>query len=186
MRKYSEKMLVSFLTADAGRTGEEDEGGLPPPPPPTPAWSSWSSGRFGALRCFKKTQRGRDLRDRRSIRRPGLDAFVDLQRAWYRPHLTAPGQRWFLKSKDFMYIMDFFLREEKKKKKDCDWIPLLHKVLYPRRTFRFFFCLFVCFFPQLELRSECQDDVNESKRKKIFINLPLLKTWLWLWIKISI
>lgn len=28
---------------------------------------------------------------------------------------------------------------------------------------------FVLFFPQLELRSECQDNVNESKRKKKYI-----------------
>lgn len=149
-------MLVSFLTADAGRTGEEGEGGLPPPP----AWSSWSPGGFGALRCFKKTQRGISGTDDQSS---GLlwmllwtCSALDIAPTWrHRARAGSSEQR--------LHVHNGFSSVKKKKKKDCDWIPLLHKVLYSWRTFRIFF---FGFFPQLELRSECQDDVNESKRKK--------------------
>lgn len=49
VRKSSEKMLASFLTADAGRIGEEGEAAFP-------AWNSWSPERFGDLVALRNTK----------------------------------------------------------------------------------------------------------------------------------
>lgn len=61
----------------------------------------------------------------------------------------------------------------------ADWIPVLHKALYSLRTFRFS-------FSSHNWNHTTSAETAFMNQKKIFINLPLLKTWLWLLIKISI
>lgn len=111
-------MFVSFLTADAGRIGEEGEAA-------SPAWDSQSPEPFGDLVALRKTKRESPGRTINQAAHFGCFCGPAVCLISLPSHDTGPGL--VPQSKDIMYITDFLCEE---KKTDFDWIPLLHKVLY--------------------------------------------------------